>query len=536
MQPAGSTGRNRVVIDHLNCSYSVSKYHPSPERLSADLDRIVRTSLADSCGRALAHTLDAQDPSVWVIRDLEFTMALDPGSAREDEIGVAWGAQLAKAIVTLILRGPDGETVLRFSDRAAYVAAFLHDLAQGRAFDSWQYQSMASLRSLSRGAAAREALLREPGSVTAVLLALDAQNHLEGLLGILTEQDILRLVRAAGNSTGSGDGARASAGLLLAVWKAACLRPSGDTYVTAENLLRLLVRTAAVNGATWTERLVDVAGNLLGFFNIVRRIDHPENLVAALARGDVRAAAEAARHGDSRYLESLPFMESLAGGDADWLAEAVTNVTGHSAAMHGDDTEVRRYFTPFGGLLLLLPAMTEPEMMEMLTRSGVNVNVGVLALLMKCAGGRKALGVFDDLLLRRLAGVSPQMSTQEMVSALPRLSTAPETVSADPGYFSFVGTPFTVEKAVDFSWSAGADALLRRFASRLSGFERANPDYLCRNFFDCAAYVDVVRGTFAARLARPPLAVLLQMTGYDDVAVHLPWLEDTELKVSFERA
>jgi hypothetical protein len=519
MQLADLDSAAGVAIDHLHCRYLVPREHPAPERVASDLDHIVRTSLADACARALDRALDPRDPSVWVIRQIEFALTVDPGCTPEDQLGAAWGEHFARAIVGLILRGPDGESVLRYPHRAAWIAAFLRDLARGRAFELWQYRAFDSLRSLPSHAAAREALVREPGLIQDVLAALDQQQGLEEVMALLHAPDIMRVVEASVAVSGAdGRSERETAGLLLGIWQQAGLRPEGDTYVNAPNLLRLLVRIGARSEIAWSERLVDVAGHLLAFYHLIRRAESPAHLISALALGDLRDAAACA--GDSRYLASLPFLSDLAGGDVAWLRplqEVMANPADLATAFS--------YYTPFGGLLMLLPLIAE---------SGTCNGVAALTMLMKCAGSTRAVAVFDDPLLRRLAGVPPSLYARDLPGALPATPVADEL--ADAVYFSFSATPFPLDPQTDLAWSAAASALLRRFAARLPGFARASFPFLYRNFLDCPASVSIHEGVIEARLSRPPLAVLLQMSGCDALSTRLPWLDDIELTVTLDSA
>jgi hypothetical protein len=58
-----------------------------------------------------------------------------------------------------------------------------------------------------------------------------------------------------------------------------------------------------------------------------------------------------------------------------------------------------------------------------------------------------------------------------------------------------------------------ARAVLVRFASRLPGFAGSGPAYLWRNILGFGATVDYEAGRVIARCERPPLHLLLSITG-----------------------
>ena len=78
---------------------------------------------------------------------------------------------------------------------------------------------------------------------------------------------------------------------------------------------------------------------------------------------------------------------------------------------------------------------------------------------------------------------------------------------------------------------AAAEQILMRFARRLPGFAAAPPDHLRRNFLDISASVEREPSRIVVRLARPPLHVLLSMTGLIRRTYTLPWLSDVPVEL-----
>src|SRR6185369_5808345 len=82
-------------------------------------------------------------------------------------------AQLARAISSALAQArADSERVFTYADRSHYVAAFLQELAAGRAWQRWWFRSFDGLKALSVSAAIRTAVLADPKSGLAALLAI----------------------------------------------------------------------------------------------------------------------------------------------------------------------------------------------------------------------------------------------------------------------------------------------------------------------------------------------------------------------------
>ena len=179
-------------IERLQNTYLVPRDHPAPQRIRSDLDETARSSMAESCGRALSSLLDPADPSVWVIESVTVELLMDVSAVPLDQAASYWGQQIAHSVAKTMARGEDGQRVMRFPSRAAYLAYFLRNLAAGDAWGKWYYREFDSLRSLPAGAAIREALFREPQQAEAALLHLLETNSLNGVIRCLSERTGMR--------------------------------------------------------------------------------------------------------------------------------------------------------------------------------------------------------------------------------------------------------------------------------------------------------------------------------------------------------
>jgi hypothetical protein len=85
---------------------------------------------------------------------------------------------------------------------------------------------------------------------------------------------------------------------------------------------------------------------------------------------------------------------------------------------------------------------------------------------------------------------------------------------------------FGLSHAFDLTLSIAAQHLLRTFAWRLPGFARSHLPYLYANFLAGAGSVEDEPSRRVVRLGRPPLHLILNMTGMMRRSYHLSWLDE----------
>jgi hypothetical protein len=88
---------------------------------------------------------------------------------------------------------------------------------------------------------------------------------------------------------------------------------------------------------------------------------------------------------------------------------------------------------------------------------------------------------------------------------------------------------FRLARPFDLSLSIAAQHLLRAFAWRLPGFAESNLPYLSRNFLEFAGSVEEEAARRVVRLSRPPLHLVLGMTGMTRQTYRLSWLDERPL-------
>lgn len=95
--------------------------------------------------------------------------------------------------------------------------------------------------------------------------------------------------------------------------------------------------------------------------------------------------------------------------------------------------------------------------------------------------------------------------------------------------FAYLGdhSPYRMATHADLALRVAAQNVLRLFASRLPGFAHSSLTHLHHNFLATRASVEnEVSGRIVVRLTRPPLHLILNMTGMSRAAYRLSWMEE----------
>jgi hypothetical protein len=513
-----------VSIGRLRSEYHVARDHPSPQQLRERLDRIA-AGLPEALGQALDPILSADDSSVWFIRRLEIDITLN---AARDGLARGWTPALIRRLAEA-MDGEHSDGVVRFPSRAAYLARFLADLAQGSAWGRWYYEPFSGLRALPASAALRTAICAEAATGLAALFELP-RHQLRVVLQMMTESDSGRVMRELSQR---GLGAE----------QAAC--------------------QAAVR---------DVSASLPAFAGGESR------LALALFLEACRTTPGLA--GSNLMAAAVELSRELGPGSV-----ALEDLSTPDAS-----NDAR--FTPAGGAFLLIPLIArlplEAIMRDWPAAAG-DVPASTVArflVLLKCLGGARAGSLFVDPVLRELAGIPPGMDRPALAAWEHGVSEVnleslywawrkwldeeralegdpapvrtnsqgqPITVQVDgkyrlwlradappnssiPGhrnpevdddldYLSLV-VPLGLSVPTDASLSVVAIRVLRDFARRLPGFANSSAAYLERNFLDFGATIEDEPERRVVKLGRPPLNLVLGIAGRNRDSYTLAWLDD----------
>ncbi len=636
---ASVTANNRLLIRQFQAQYLVSREHPAPERIKSRLDETVTRDLAQTLMSALASWISNSDSSFWLIRSLD--VELDVNIAWDQEqLARAFASRIARSLATSVQGGSDGENTLWFPNRAAYLARFLTDLAERRAWGKWCYEGFEGLRSLPLSAALRSVVCEQPATSREALRLLHPF-ELDNLFRALSAQDARRILDRFAETDASGD----DLGCFQAVWSIWTFQAGEDW----SNALRLYLDAGRENVGGLSLRAAALA-----LLRLQRRLSNGKaSLITILTSGDIAALYESVGASDAELLAPLMRCPSewIREVSAQLLARNTDSVAAETAASPGPR------HTVFGGLFLLLPLIDELPLEEAThgwpdTEDVSAVALARFLLLIKSCGQSRAHQVFNDFLLRDLLGIPPAFSVdaladwQKAVSAShiqlflkiletwhaergamrgetliltlvsssalsqgrgspailidaargfwlsvtdystrnPKrllgslghffsgdtldnaillcdpalleslnaafpdrqvLSLADPAVSklageddavADilarldklPDDLDYLSLPksWRISPAFDRALSVGAQGLLRSFAWRLPGFARSNLPYLYSNFLDFAGSMEEEPARRVVRLGRPPLHLILNMTGMESKIYTLSWLDE----------
>jgi hypothetical protein len=447
--------KSRVSIERLVADCSVARDCANHCRVQKRLDDLAERSLPIALGAALE--LPVGD-GVWLIDrltlDLDVDLAAPPARLAE-----AW----ARGIAAAVARAIEDDAVVRFTDRAAFLARFAVDLAAGVAFGKWYYRRFDGLEALPVSAALRTALIDDAPVGLDALLALPPPERAR-VIARLSHTDAERVLAALA-ATGEAPVERAF-DALIAILAAdeSWFSDRGDARDALELYLCAVARSSEAAGRalrTWVER------------------------AAALDRRIGRPRDSAAEPLDS--LEAQPPLEAIL------RARRRRRLQGEAR---------KRRYTLFGGLFMLLPLLD--ELGRDLAEGPAPPESDALALgrfvtLLHVVGPARRQALFRDPLWRDLMGIAPDVAEAEL----------PESSSG----------------GADSVFARAAVELMRRFAQRLPGFAASSPASLYENFLDARASLEVDGERRVVRLGRPPIHAVLAMTRMPRARFSVSWLE-----------
>ena len=118
----------------------------------------------------------------------------------------------------------------------------------------------------------------------------------------------------------------------------------------------------------------------------------------------------------------------------------------------------------------------------------------------------------------------PSQAEPALAEAVARLDQIP----ADLAFLARAG-PQLAAPPLELALAVAAHGVLRAFSRRLPGFARSGLPYLHRNFLDLPASLIEEPERRVVRLGRPPLNLVLSLTGITRASYRLTWLDDRPL-------
>ena len=416
----------------------------------------------------------------------------------------------------------------------------------------------------------RSALVRD-ASLGAAALALMSAADVELAVGQLSTADARVVLDAIAPATAEGDVAE-SATILLAAHRAlGAPPPRGDEERWSLRLVAEALRNAPRRSsgaiaevARAIARLAIVAGEHAARFAIVRRLlaeGNASGLRLVLDAADAERIAPLARVGRT-------LVETIVEQVVDTMTPRVVGERARTAEVD---------WMPFGAPLLLAPLAAALPLDEA-TRDWPSVGgedepaarcasasalVRLFAMATAC-GGERAARVLADPTTRWLAGVGSAVSVAQLRDWLAQIGVAraerldvtvrdwrtnaakltnshwsqtaadtntpgaAERRSAERNWLE-LPTSLGVPRPLELAVAIIADGMLRDLAWRLPGFASASLPHLWKNFFAVEAHIVHEPQRLVAQLSRPPLAMVIAMTGLLHQSYRLPWCDGKQI-------
>ncbi|MBV9927300.1 MAG: hypothetical protein JOZ96_19940 [Acidobacteria bacterium] len=641
-----------ISVGLLRAVYFVPSDHPAPDALKVRLDDALSKGLRDALAATASRLFSEADESVWLVRRLDVSLDVNAAWGRE-AIAASWASEAARALGRDLREDGDARNVIRFPTRAAYLASFLRDLSDSRAWGKWYYRSFEGLRALPQTAALRTAVCADADEGLAALRQLDRHERAQ-LVRALSRQDARRVLDAlASDGTEGAEGAGLSA--LWAAWEESQLGASAGEE-ESHAALRLFLCASARGGVAHTAP-GDLARALVRLASLVGEdADRARGALDALFEGDLSELFTTLGAADAEVLTPLGRCSVAHVREVFDALRARGTSEKRPARTEGEGPR----HTPFGGLLMLLPALDElrlddaaegwPDFEE--TSAAAVLRMLVLS---HCCGGTRSLRFFSDPLWRDLLAAGHKLTPRgvaewqsgvgrarverfeefvaerqrslmlvrsrrlalvrarskgkgvcvlldaergvwlrvvsfdarkpaacvgrisHIISKLAEVSGEPPVILCDevfaaalsslvPGARSVVFgsagaerlaledpsvaesgarrarlgadllylTPppaFGLRGRLRLALATAAQGLLRAFSVRMPGFALSGLEYLYANFLDCGASVEDETVRRVARIGRPPLNVVLSMTGAARGSHRLGWLDERPLQL-----
>ncbi len=424
-----------------------------------------------------AETLRALDPNAyWVIRELPVHAAVPVSETDPDAQAQRIAEALVAVIQHLVRRGPNPD-IVRFATTAEYGAWFVRALIGGAA-GSWIYQRLGGLRALRPAAALVAAATALEVNLLDLFASFSATGGLTRLLLTATEPELVRLdatlLAAAGSTTPVPR-------RLLEAARAAVAGPT------------LLTGTAAVSRAG---RRLELLGRLIATYRSA-----PELVAAVHATVPESTAPQAANYHNLWSLASEPRTD--------------VEPTSASDRVH----DVTTFATAGAVCFLLLPdfdGLMPPESaLALRTPAAADLRRTVLAAVLG-----PGVSPHDPAVALAAGPTDPDHDMNELI---PTLRCWVEQLRED----AILGW----KHPDDAAWFAGwppvvgdiANALLRRFAAHLRGFQRSSATYLAERVMVPGGIVVCKDDTIQVELRPAPLQIVLSLAGLDTFAISPAW-------------
>lgn len=491
-----------ITIRRLSNHYRIAGSGSARAGLQRRLDHVCTSLLSDALEGPARDFADPEGP-VFKIRKLKLRLWIDMQRRSDGQIAEDWARLLARALHRQLAEGgPD--SVMRYPDQAAFLAAWISALLDGVAQDRWMYDEFAQINDLPVGRALVAGLARHPDHIAATFRALAGQGQRDRLIARLGAQDIAVLWTLwTGAAPRRPDTLPRSliGSLPVDGLTAPAVEPGGSDARARTALRWLLVLSGApahlspLSAAPLAMQLAQISAIFAAVPGLRRLWITP----GARAE-DIRAVLRA----------TPPDLAAIAAWIAPLLARPETAATRLAVARMlpatADDTgpdashktpkpaTATRLLTAFAGVGLLLPALRGCDPDGKLTAQDRH------RLLISVFTGAQRLLAAGDFGLRQLSGLPPEILLDEMP------------------------TEMLTEMPADRLAPLHAE-MLDAFRRDLRGMQAASLPYLAKQFFAQPGVILIDDTQITLRIHSLPLKVLLLVAGRLGDQGRLPWLD-----------
>lgn len=407
---------------------------------------------------------------VAVIDRLEVGVSLDPD---EDPALTAerWAAAILKGL-RRALQAPDRY----YRDRAEHLACYI-EATLTRTRGAADFRAFAGFAAMPPGMAIRAALCQEGACAHDALRRLSPRSHAR-LLAALSEPDARLILRAVCSSA------------------------------PMPGVVRLGVSAKTLDAAAAT-RAPDLAALCL----VLSGMRAEATGTGPVSAKTVRAFAGAVLRAYGAARAAVEPTGSMPAEDAGLLPEGLRAILSDQiGAVERGAVEARPLVSQAAGLALLLPTLLSVgDGTAAVQRSGTAARLR-LDLLVAASQGRADLA---DPLLRTLAGAPLDGRLDD----------------PDPGLAADLARALELAQSEPLDL---AEALARRFALGVRGFETTSAEFILENFLSGAGSLTRKKGVLTLRYAPPPIYIALRLSGVERVRVQPPWLAGLTVDIAPE--
>ena len=444
----------------------------------AALDALPRTA-PDALSRHLGPLCPREDPRVVIIPRLRFAIDLDgdvTAATIADRI-----AQAVEAGVAQVLS--DGAGAVTYADEAALLADWLAARLAGRVAHHGRFRRFRGLEHLPPGQALQTFLSRAPETAWSRLVAVP-EGTLTRLWPVLDAADAERILALAATLPDGAPQADDWAVLAKALTQTPGLPPATAAMSASVRTMATLRRCEA-----WIAAAALPAAQTLA-----------QQASAATQRSSTPQPHKATPQNPARRGATAPDVPND-------LARALTEQGKASAGRIAPETTP--IDTPFAGyaIFLAFPAFTTLAHATLPPPArNVHAHNALALCLLDTLAGANALRLIDDPGWRTLLDVPKHLRSAD----LERWADAQTDL-----WRALTPSSQKTRHAV-------SDALLHSLAQRLPGFGKASAAFLRANVLNAGGTIDARTEPVRITLNRPPLDIVLAMSGLADREVLLP--------------